>query len=127
MQYFYSSKEKKIVNVQFNIISVLEDTPEYASMNGIGAHNGKYTARRGYKMNVKETFDCLKSCSTCIEKINKRVRIQNCKECVNWSFESISHLITYSCPKDYPRDIADEKKMLSGEKISFSDLSTAVD
>ena len=124
---FYNPKEKKLMRVQFDIISILEDTPEYSAMNGIGAHNGKFTTRRGYRMNVKEVFSRLKSCSNCIASMNKRQAIQNCKECVNWDFDSESHLIAYSPPKDYPSDTADESNMLHGGKILFSDLSTAVD
>lgn len=126
---YYVASRKKIVSVKVHLIACVADLPERCDTCNISRGNSNYTTRWGYSSHINVLQNHLRSCQNCFESgvknmknLNFRVPT-NCRNCLNWNFESNQDLTKFEVPNDYP----DKSTHLKLHKLNFDDMISACD
>ena len=109
---WYSSQLKRRLNVKFNTIAYLADSPEHHTLCSLTIGNGNYTLQWGYLYDKRHIANFLPACEKCLRNLikGKLAAKIRCRKCLKWGISDTSHILAnFSPPEFYPSEIKDAK------------------
>ena len=102
--FFYSKKHGGVVQVHFELLVSVADQLARRETSGIGAGNGRYTARWGFSADLVSLKDVVPSCFACNDAMlsGRAPSGALCSRCTNWDLLQNHLLLRTNPPPNYP-------------------------